>query len=83
MRKVAKKVVRSSTYTHICQAILCCIFGITIANARLVPIESSRQEVSLIAIDGIETYNLMQAFKARQGVIDLTGQRDDSRGQEK
>jgi hypothetical protein len=54
----------------------------TIANARYVPTENDRQEVSLVAIDGIETYNLMQAFKARQGVNDLTGQRDDSRGQE-
>lgn len=82
MRKVAKKVVVSSTYARWCQAILCCIFGMTIANARYVPTENDRQEVSLVAIDGIETYNLMQAFKARQGVNDLTGQRDDSRGQE-
>jgi len=79
---MAKKVVRSSTYTCVWQVIVCCIFGMTIANARLVPIESSRQEVSLIAIDGIDTHNLMRAVMNRQGVIDLTGHLNDSRGQE-
>ncbi len=64
-----------STYARVMQVLICCTFGMSIANARPKP---TKPGSAMIVFDNAETQRMV-----RQGVQDLTRQKADSRDNEK